>query len=131
MSEHSLRTQVLEGFTPFNEGEFQPAAAVFSNDAVFVAPGASAVAGVYRGRSGVLEFFQRLRSLSGGTLTVEPVEVLANERHMILFLRFRGNRNDSTLDVVVAGFHRDRAPDGWRRATFLPDDQAAFDRFFS
>jgi hypothetical protein len=50
---------------------------------------------------------------------------------MVLFLRFTGQRDGRDLDLVIAGFHTDRGPEGWRRATFLPDDLVAFDRFFS
>jgi ketosteroid isomerase-like protein len=128
--DHPLRREVLEGLRPFNQGAFAASVAAFSDEAVFVAPGQSAVAGTYRGRTGISDFFNRLYALSDGSLKVEPMEVLANDRHMVLFLHFTGRRDDATLDVVVAGFHRDRGPDGWRRATFLPDDQAAFDRFF-
>jgi hypothetical protein len=129
--EHPLRTEVLQGFTPFNQGLFETSVSAFSDQVVFTAPGASAVAGTYRGKAGVGEFFQRLYTLSGGTLKVEPIEVLADDRHMVLFLRFTGARPGAHLNVVIAGFHSDRGADGWRRATFLPDDQAAFDRFFA
>jgi hypothetical protein len=40
-------------------------------------------------------------------------------------------RRHDGLDVAIAGFHSDRGPEGWRKATFLPDDLAAFDRFFA
>jgi hypothetical protein len=43
--------------------------------------------------------------MSDGSFKVEPVEVLANDEH--------------------------HGPEGWRKATFLPDDLAAFDRFFT
>jgi hypothetical protein len=128
--DHPLRSEVLDGFAPFNQGAFATTVAAFSDQAIFVAPGKSAVSGTYRGRTGISEFFQRLYAVSGGSVKVEPMEVLANDRHMVLFLHFTGRRDGAALDVVVAGFHRDRGPDGWRRATFLPDDQDAFDRFF-
>jgi hypothetical protein len=103
----------------------------FAPDVVFVVPGKSALAGVYRGREGVSNFFSGLHSRSGGTFNVEPREVLTNDDHMVLFLHFTGQRGSDKLDVLIAGFHSDRDPDGWRKATFLPDDLTAFDRFFA
>jgi hypothetical protein len=96
------------------QGSFAAAAAAFSKDALFVVPGASALA-----------------APANGTVKVEPIEVLANDRHMVLFFRFVGRRDGTDFEVVAAGFHSDRGPDGWRRATFLPDNQAAFDRLYS
>jgi hypothetical protein len=85
---------------------------------------------VYHGRDGVAGFFARLHELSGGSFKAALEEVIANDDRMILFLRFTASRDGHDLDVVVAGFHDDRGEDGWRKATFLPDDLAAFDRFF-
>jgi hypothetical protein len=97
----------------------------------FIALGHSAVAGTHRGRDGIRQFFERLYELAGGSLVIVPAEVLSNDDQLVLFLRFTGQRDGQTLDVTVAGFHSDHGPDGWRRATFLPDDVAAFDRFFT
>jgi ketosteroid isomerase-like protein len=122
LSQPSLRS--------FNEGDLAGAVRVFSSDVTFVAPGKSAVAGVYDGREGVATFFSRLHELSGSSLRIALEDVIANDDRMILFLRFTAKRENHDLDVVVAGFHDDLAEDGWRKATFLPDDLAAFDRFF-
>jgi hypothetical protein len=127
---HPLRTELIGALETFNSGA---ASAVdhFAPDVVFTVPGKSALAGTYRGRDGVAEFFGALHSLSDGTFKVEPVEVLANDEHMVLFLHFTGQRGSVGLDVVMAGFHSDHRPEGWQKATFLPDDLAAFDLFFT
>jgi ketosteroid isomerase-like protein len=131
VSDHPLRAEVLDSVGAFNQGALSAAVENFASDVAFVAPGQSPVAGTYRGKDGVGEFFGRLHQVAGETLTITPVEVLANDEHMVLFLRFTAQRGDDRLDVTVAGFHSDRGPDGWRKATFLPDDIAAFDRFFT
>lgn len=131
VSDHPLRSEFLQAVGLFNEGSLADAAAHFSADATFIAPGNSAVAGTYRGREGVARFFERLQRLGGDGFTVTPVEVLANDDHLVLFLRFSGGRGADKLDVTVAGFHSDHGADGWRRCTFLPDDMASFDRFFT
>jgi ketosteroid isomerase-like protein len=129
-TEHEHGEALKESLRSFNEGDLASAVRVFSSDVTFVAPGKSAVAGVYEGRDGVVTFFERLHELSGGSLGIALEDVIANDDRMILFLRFTGKRDGNDLDVVVAGFHDDLREDGWRKATFLPDDLASFDRFF-
>jgi hypothetical protein len=129
-TDHPLRSELIDSLDTFNMGAVS-AVDHFAPDVVFIVPGKSALAGIYRGREGVSEFFGGLHSRSGGAFNVEPYEVLTNDEHMVLFLHFSGQRGDDGLDVVIAGFHSDRGPEGWRKATFLPDDLAAFDRFFA
>jgi ketosteroid isomerase-like protein len=121
---------MIDSLETFNSGQVS-GVDHFAPDVVFTVPGKSALAGIYRGREGVSDFFGGLHSRSGGTFKVEPREVLANDEHMVLFLHLTGQHDGKSLDVVIAGFHSDRGPDGWRKATFLPDDLAGFDRFFA
>jgi hypothetical protein len=123
--------RVHEGVSAFNVGDVATTTEQFASDVSFVVPGHSAVAGIYHGREELGTFFRRLHELSGGTFRVGIEEVLANENRLVLFMRFTAERGAEKLDVTMAGFHDDRGPDGWRKATFLPDDLAAFDRFFA
>jgi ketosteroid isomerase-like protein len=129
--DHPLSTEVVGTIQDFNAGSMEDATRSFASDVVFTVPGRSAVAGTYNGKEGVGSFFGRMMELSGGTLTVTPDEVLANDEHMVLFLRFQAERNGEKYDFTIAGFHSDHGPEGWRRATFLPDDLAEFDRLFA
>jgi ketosteroid isomerase-like protein len=129
-TDHPLRSEFIDAVDIFNQGSSSDATAHFSSEAVFIVPGHSALAGTYRGREGVAEFFEGLHRLGGDSFTVTPVEVLANDEHLVLFLRFTAERDDERLDVTVAGFHSDRRPDGWGKSTCLPDDLVAFDQFF-
>jgi ketosteroid isomerase-like protein len=130
-SADELVSETVDSVRDFNAGSIEDATKAFAPDVEFTVPGKSAVAGTYRGREGVADFFRRMHELSGGTLTVTPDEVLGSDEHMVLFLRFGGERQGENLTFTIAGFHSDHAPEGWRRATFLPDDLAAFDRLFA
>jgi hypothetical protein len=131
-SQHPSSAKVREAIVDFNaDGGVALVVNQFAPDAVFIAPGHSAVAGSYKGHDGIREFFEQLYKTSGGTLKVAPFEVMSNDNHLVLFLRFQGERGEKSLDVTVAGFHSDKSPEGWRRATFLPADQTAFDSFFA
>jgi hypothetical protein len=129
-TQHEHGAELKESVASFNTGDLASAVRSFSSEVTFAAPGKSAVAGVYHGREGVARFFTQLHELSGGSLRIALEEVLANDDRMILFLRFTASRDGHDLDVVIAGFHDDLGDDGWRKATFLPDDLASFDRFF-
>ena len=131
-TQHPSSAKVRDAIVDFNaDGALTHVIDQFAPDAVFIAPGHSAVAGTYKGHDGIREFFERLYKISGGSLKVAPFDVMSNDNHLVLFLRFQGERGDKSLDVTVAGFHSDNSPEGWRRATFLPADQAAFDSFFA
>ena len=59
------------------------------------------------------------------------MDVLADDEHLVVFLRIKADRDGASLDVKVANAFR-IAPDGsWKGSWWLTDDQAAVDRFFS
>jgi ketosteroid isomerase-like protein len=125
-------TQVREGVSDFNRGtDDAKTLEQFADDVTFVVPGRSALAGTYKGRDNLARFFAGLHEMSGGTFKADVEEILPGEERMVLFMRFTAERDGENLDVVMAGFHDDHGPDGWRKASFLVDDQAAFDRFFA
>lgn len=63
-------------------------------------------------------------------METEVEKVLANDHRMVLVLRLTAERDGEQLNVLIAGFHDDLGPDGWRKARLLPDDLGAFDHFF-
>jgi ketosteroid isomerase-like protein len=130
-ADHPLVSETVDSVRDFNAGSVEDAVKAFAPDVEFTVPGRSAVAGTYRGKEGVADFFRQMHEISGGTLNVTPDEVLSSDDHMILFLQFSGERGGEKVAFTIAGFHADRAQEGWRRATFLPDDLAAFDRMFA
>jgi ketosteroid isomerase-like protein len=129
-TQHEHGADLKKSLASFNTGDVAGAIRTFSEEVTFVVPGKSAVAGVYKGRDGVGSFFAQLHELSGGSFRATLEDVLANDDRMILFLHFTASHEGRDLDLVVAGFHDDWGQDGWRMATFLPDDLASFDRFF-
>jgi ketosteroid isomerase-like protein len=130
-SADELVSETVGSVRDFNAGSIEDATSAFAPDVEFTVPGHGTLAGTYRGKEGVADFFRRMHELSGGTLSVTPDEVLSSDEHMVLFLRFSGERQGEQVHFTIAGFHADRAPEGWRRATFLPDDLSAFERLFA
>ena len=105
--------------------------ATFSDDIVWRSGGSSALSGTYKGKDEVAGWFGTIRRFAGDTIDVEPVDVLADDEHLTIFLHITAERDDQVLDVEVANAFR-VDPDGrWKESWYLPNDQAAWDRFFS
>ncbi len=102
-----------------------------AEDAVWHVGGTHRLSGDYRGRDAILGYFDTVRSETGNTMRLEPLEVLANERHGAAFLRVTAEREGRSMDVVVTDAFRfdddGRILEFWAHA----NDQAAIDAFWS
>lgn len=102
-----------------------------ADDAVWHVGGTHQLSGDYRGPDAILEYFNRVGEETGGTLRLEPIELLGNDQRGAAFLRVTGDRDDRHLDVTMAeAFHLDgdgRIREFWAHAT----DQDEIDRFWA
>jgi ketosteroid isomerase-like protein len=102
-----------------------------AEDAVWHVGGTHRLSGDYRGRDAILGYFDAVREETGDTLTLERLEVLANDRHGAAFLRVTAEREGRRLDTVVADAFRfgedGRILEFWAHSA----DQAAIDQFWS
>jgi ketosteroid isomerase-like protein len=102
-----------------------------AEDALWHVGGTHRLSGDYRGRDEILGYFDTVRRDTNDTMRLEPLEVLANDRHGAAFLRVTAERQGRRLDVVVADAFRfdadGRIEEFWAHAT----DQAAIDEFWS
>ena len=111
-------------------GESAPLRKLLTDDVEWHVPGASAIAGNYRGIDAVLEYFRKRRELSGRTFRMHPREVLAGDEHVAVI-------TDGT--VTIDGLERSWATIGLYRLRsdhvaacwLLPLDPAAFDAIWS
>jgi ketosteroid isomerase-like protein len=99
-------------------------------DAVWHVGGTNRFSGDYHGGEEILAYFDRVGSETGGTLRLEPLELLANDERGAAFLHVTAERGGQRLDVTMAeAFHFDgegRIREFWAHAT----DQAAVDAFW-
>ena len=131
MAEHPNEARAREYFDTFARGDFDAVREYFSDDVVWHVSGYHPLSGEYRGKDALITYFERARDLTGGTLTLEPGAIMANDQHIGLFLRVRGERNGRTLDAELAEAFTVE-PDGtWSEFWAMPDDQAAIDEFWS
>jgi uncharacterized protein len=70
----------------------------FAEDVRYHVAGRSQVAGDYEGVGAVLGLFARLFELSGGTLSLEVHDVLANDDHAVALFAIRAERDGRKLD---------------------------------
>ena len=102
-----------------------------AEDAVWHVGGTHRLSGDYRGREAILGYFDAVRSETGDSMRLEPLEVLANGRHGAAFLRVTADRQGRRLDTVVADAFRfdeeGRIREFWAHA----NDQDAVDAFWS
>jgi ketosteroid isomerase-like protein len=111
-------------------GDFPGFLAMHSEDVVMHVPGEGPLSGDHRGREGIAAVFQRELSMLDEPPRLEPVDQLGSDDHavtiVIQHLR-RGGTDYAGRQTVLARVEGGRLAEVW----FLPEDQAAFDAFFT
>jgi ketosteroid isomerase-like protein len=102
-----------------------------ADDAVWHVGGTHRHSGDYRGRDEILGYFDAIRDATADTMRLEPIEVIANDRHGAAFLRVTAERDGRRLDSVVADAFR--FDDEGRIVEFWASNsnQAAIDEFWA
>ena len=128
---HPNEDVMRKGIAAFQRGDMDALRKEFFTDDVrWHSPGRNPTSGVYEGIEQVLPFFARLFELTGGTLSVELHDVLANDEHAVALVTVRGERAGKQLtdnEVVTYHFRDGKASEAWVQAT----DLYALDEFFS
>ncbi len=93
-------------------------------------PGASLMAGTYRGRTEIFRFLASLPKQTNGTYGSRLIDVLASEDRAAALYRAFGQRAGRSLDIEQLLLFRIR--DGLvTEVLALPNDLAAFERFWA
>jgi uncharacterized protein len=120
---------VRAGYAAFATGDLAVLDALFADDVVWHTTGRSPLAGTYKGKEQLFGgFFGGLAEQSGGTFTAEIESLFAENDHVVVLVRHRGERKGRTLDtqdVVVFRFAGDRVADV-RVTSFDPYETDAF-----
>lgn len=91
--------ELLRGcYDVFVKGDMPTVLGFFSDDIEFHVPDGPLVAGRYVGRDQVEGFFVKLMELSGGTFTLEVLDVFANEERAVVLTLEQGEREGRTLE---------------------------------
>jgi ketosteroid isomerase-like protein len=131
MADHPNALRMRRAVEKFMARDMEGFLSYFADDVVWRTGGDNALTGVRRGKDEVVRWFEIWDEKTGGSHVIEPVDVLADDRHLVVFLRIKAEREGASLNVKVANAFR-LGPDGsWKESWWLADDQEAVDRFFS
>jgi uncharacterized protein len=105
--EHPNAAVVRRLYAAFAARDFPTLRGLFAEDAVWHIPGRSPIAGDYQGPASIIQdFLQRVVSESGGTLQATPIDLLANDHHVVGLQHSTGQRQGKTLDITVCQVFR-------------------------
>jgi uncharacterized protein len=99
-------------------------------DIVWRVAGNHRFSGEYRGVDAVIDYYRRSQEFTGGSLRIEPIEVMADDRFGGIIIRATAKRNGSSLDVTLAEAFRFDEKGRWTEFWALANDQAAVDAFW-
>lgn len=87
------------GYAAFQTGDMDALRdRYFAPDIIWHSPGSGPLSGDHHGVDEVIGSFAKSFELTGGTLTVELHDVLANDEHGVALATVRGERNGKTLE---------------------------------
>lgn len=127
---HPNEELLRKGYAAFTSGDLDTVRELFAEDIQWHVLGKSALAGDYKGRDEVFDFFAKLLTLTEGTFRVEVHDVLANDTHAVVLTNSKAERAGRVLDEnSVAVYH---VSDGKTvEAWFFEPDQDASAAFFA
>lgn len=112
----------------FLRGDLDAVAAHFAPDAVWDLPGRGTLAGTYRGPQEIVGFLARSFELSGGTLSLEVLDVMSSETGAAHVQRVTAHSAGQSLDCIEVLVHE--IHDGLITRTYHRPDTNAIDAFF-
>jgi ketosteroid isomerase-like protein len=104
---HPNEDLVREGYAAFGRGDIDALRRnFFAEDSTTTSPARALLGGDYEGVAHVLEWLGRQFELSGGTISAEVHDVVANDEHAVALITVRGERAGKQLeDNGVQVFH--------------------------
>jgi ketosteroid isomerase-like protein len=130
VAEHPNVQRIREALDAYNAGDLERMREFIAEDIVWHVGGDHPLSGDYRGVDAVLDYYARVKEQTGGTLTLEPVDVLANDEHGGIFMRVRGERDGKTIDVELAEALTFDEHGRWAEYWALADEQETVDGFW-
>jgi ketosteroid isomerase-like protein len=129
MSEHPNAVMAQRTFAAWNAGHLDVIRDVFSDDIILHFAGNNALSGAYRGHDAVMGALGRAFQVGGPRVEMESL--LASDAHVMAFFHAMGERDSTTLDVVLAMAIKVNAAGKMKEIWFLANDQPGYDRFWS
>ena len=87
-------------YTALAERDLEAVGTCFAEEAVWVLPGSSSVAGTHRGWAAIRDIFAKLGPLSGGTFRARLVDVCVGDQHVVAVQHATAEHDGRSLDVT-------------------------------
>ena len=87
-------------------GEVEPLVELMAEDIVWHVPGTSPIAGDYRGRSAVVEYFAVRRALAGGSISIVEHDEMHDDEVVVQLADGRARLGQTEAEWRTAGVYR-------------------------
>jgi ketosteroid isomerase-like protein len=131
MAEHPNVARIRSAYEAFASADVATLSERLAEDAVWHISGHHTFSGDYHGRDQILGFFGAITEDTGGTVTLEVHDILANDCHAVVLVQERAQRKGRSLDIKeVHVAHIDQhgqVTEFWE----FQEDQISYDSFWS
>ena len=127
---HPNEDLLRKGFAAFGKGDLETVQGLFTDDVVWHVGGNNQLSGDYKGKAEVMGWLGKNMELSGGTLSVEPHDILGNDEHVVALITATAQRESMSLRDNACQVHHvagGKVTEVWLHA----GDQKAVDEFWS
>ena len=127
---HPNEDLLRNAFAAFGTGDLETVQGVFTDDVVWHVGGNNQLSGDYKGKSEVMGWLGKNMELSGGTLKVEPHDILANDKHVVALITATAQREGMSFRDNACQVHHvsgGKVTEVWLHA----GDQKAADEFWA
>jgi uncharacterized protein len=120
---------IRRGYAAFASGDIATLNDIFADDIEWTIPGRSQIAGTRKGKAEVFDFFGQLAALSENTFSLELIDLLGSDDHVVGLVHESAHRGDHRLDLDAT--HIWQVRDG-KAVSFAAQtaDQYADDEFY-
>lgn len=126
---HPNEELLRKGYKAFSEGDLETIGTLFADDIVWHTPGKSSIAGDYKGKDQVFEFFGKITQDTGGTFKIEIHDVMANDEHAVVLVTTSAEKDGKSYQGNGVGVYHvkdGKVTESWQ----LAEDQYAIDEFW-
>jgi uncharacterized protein len=130
MAETSQAMRAREAFVA-GSGDLDALMEQLTDDVVWHVGGDHPLSGDYRGKAAVRAYLDRVSELTGGSLKLEPIDVLASDRFVGIFHRVEAEASGRKLDTAMVQARRVAEDGRYSEYWALAEDQRAVDEFWT
>jgi uncharacterized protein len=120
MAGHPNVDRIRDGYAAFGKGDFVALDDLFAEDLLWHEPGRNQLAGDYRGRQAVYEFFRRLMEITEWSFHLDLQTVFADDERavaLVVTTASRGGRSVRSYDAHIFQLRDGKIVEFWSGST--------------